>query len=703
MAAYGQSIGQAIGTAWAGPIGGQIGKALGNIADRIFGADQGPTAAGVNSSFDAQGNLIGRVKSGATSNAEVDQFTSLLGASYQQILAKFGATGKASTFGFQKTSDGFFDVSANVGGSGVFQQGRTAYSEASLQLASSRAIFAALQASELPGYLSKAFDGIVANTASADQINGALAFADSLKQIRFGLLSASEQAAEYQKIIDASTVSLGTSAATFKTDFIAAIDEGLTPETLAQWNALGETMQALEQITGKAASGVDEVVRSLKDIANERTRLQDELDSLTLSSSDLLAKQRNALDESNRALFDQVEAAKAAKAANEAYAQSISDNTDNALAGVRRAVDAQSSIVRAQLSVAQESVSNLTSIFNTLKGGIQSLYGSADSVGAFNTASATSFLDNALANVKASGYLPDATDLADAVNQAISGTNSAIYATQADAEFERLKLAGTLSGLKDAAGVQLTAAEQAVKIAEQQLETLDAQLRAAEQQVDALRGIDTSVLSVQAAIEALSRAVGVERAGAAGGAAGGSSAGGSTPSNLYGNMTSPQASLAFALGEIDQSGNGGAFSVADTLAWASRAADATGKSAEQAIYDIAKAQGLPANLVAQNTGYTVAEIDEWTRRQGLPKLATGTNLVPRDMIAMLHEGEAVVPKAYNPAAGGSNNTDKLVEALIAEVKELRATVAIGNANTRRTADAVNGSPDQPLLVSTVPL
>ena len=35
----------------------------------------------------------------------------------------------------------------------------------------------------------------------------------------------------------------------------------------------------------------------------------------------------------------------------------------------------------------------------------------------------------------------------------------------------------------------------------------------------------------------------------------------------------------------------------------------------------------------------------------IPRLATGTNYVPQDMLAYLHEGEAVVPKKYNPAAG----------------------------------------------------
>jgi tape measure domain-containing protein len=36
----------------------------------------------------------------------------------------------------------------------------------------------------------------------------------------------------------------------------------------------------------------------------------------------------------------------------------------------------------------------------------------------------------------------------------------------------------------------------------------------------------------------------------------------------------------------------------------------------------------------------------------IPRLAKGTNYVPQDMFAFLHEGEAVVPKKYNPDAAG---------------------------------------------------
>ena len=74
-------------------------------------------------------------------------------------------------------------------------------------------------------------------------------------------------------------------------------------------------------------------------------------------------------------------------------------------------------------------------------------------------------------------------------------------------------------------------------------------------------------------------------------------------------------------------------------------------------------------------------------------------------MALLHEGEAVIPKAYNPykpgAQGGNARLESLVEGLTAEVQRLQAIVNDGNANTRRTADAVNGNPEMPMLVETV--
>lgn len=51
----------------------------------------------------------------------------------------------------------------------------------------------------------------------------------------------------------------------------------------------------------------------------------------------------------------------------------------------------------------------------------------------------------------------------------------------------------------------------------------------------------------------------------------------------------------------------------------------------------------------------------------LPKFDVGTNYVPQTMAAIVHEGEAIVPRRFNPAAGGGGDAS----ALVAEVRGLR--------------------------------
>lgn len=73
----------------------------------------------------------------------------------------------------------------------------------------------------------------------------------------------------------------------------------------------------------------------------------------------------------------------------------------------------------------------------------------------------------------------------------------------------------------------------------------------------------------------------------------------------------------------------------------------------------------------------------------LPSLDVGTNYVQSGGLAMIHEGEAVVPKKYNPAAGGDNTS--LVDAIQSAVATavLTASNLGGNNNSRPVEVTLN--------------
>src|SRR5690606_3186546 len=76
----------------------------------------------------------------------------------------------------------------------------------------------------------------------------------------------------------------------------------------------------------------------------------------------------------------------------------------------------------------------------------------------------------------------------------------------------------------------------------------------------------------------------------------------------------------------------------------------------------------------------------------IPKLAVGTNYVAQDGLAYLHKGEAVIPKKFNPAAGGESGVGnrevvaalQKVERAVRDLRHIQAVISgesVGRAAT----------------------
>jgi phage-related minor tail protein len=135
--------------------------------------------------FDSTGKVTD--KSALSNNFatdEADKYVAGIKDSYTAIAKQLGATNAGGLFAsaFNNSDGGKFGVQVGVG-TANYSTGELKASPEALTLEASRAVFAALQGSELPKYLAGVFDGLTASTATQDQINKALEYANTIKAI----------------------------------------------------------------------------------------------------------------------------------------------------------------------------------------------------------------------------------------------------------------------------------------------------------------------------------------------------------------------------------------------------------------------------------------------------------------------------------------------------------------------------------------
>lgn len=112
----------------------------------------------------------------------------------------------------------------------------------------------------------------------------------------------------------------------------------------------------------------------------------------------------------------------------------------------------------------------------------------------------------------------------------------------------------------------------------------------------------------------------------------------------------------------------------------------SGATLAQAIYGKAMQVGTTQAEIAAAIGWSTDAVSEFFLGAGIPKFAQGTNYT-QEGLAYLHEGEAVIPRAYNPAAnGGASNSDTA-----AALRLLADRLDRIEANTRATAGHTAGT------------
>ena len=199
-----------------------------------------------------------------------------------------------------------------------------------------------------------------------------------------------------------------------------------------------------------------------------------------------------------------------------------------AQAAVGRAVEAQrNSVTEAYTAMTTSvndmvdtigtSISDLTSVSNSLANALKTLRNSMDVTGRVTYGQAQDVLQSALKTSRSGGSLADFKGLEDALD-AVAANTTDTYSSLVDFLFAQGTTANVVEELSLTNGAQLTTAEKTLqslkdqlKAAEDtydlQMKAFDAQIDYAQAQMDALNGVDTTVLTVKDAVDRMNQAV----------------------------------------------------------------------------------------------------------------------------------------------------------------------------------------------------
>lgn len=435
-----------------------------------------------------------------------------------------------------------------------------------------------------------------------------------------------------------------------------------------------------------SARGDEEGAKALQK-SLDRTRFMEQFEAFEEKLDDTRRKEIETLYDANEATRAYIQGIKGAAQAQldaltrqrDSAVQMIdtaTSNTDAAFARFEAATNKEKERLQLVIDVAQ-------GVFDAAKDAASSLFGEVESVVRSGGLQGRDFISAALLQAQTTGELPDGEELTKAIDSVGKDLAATTFSSQAEGDYQRLVLANELKGLQDISGDQLTEAER-------QVAKLDKDLEQGRQMIDSLRGIDSGVGTLSEAMTALVASYNQE-------------------SRIRSNVAAQGALGKDGAYYNYKTGSGlnssGVYFEGEAIREAAGMALEQGATAKD-IYDVIAGSGFSLAQAEAILGATPGSFEEIAKQMDWPIFHRGTRSVPRTGFALLQQGEAVIPAAYNPFTAGrgwSNSNDMLtaMEGVRAELIEVRRQNDALQRAALRTADAVNGRPEAPMLVENV--
>lgn len=448
--------------------------------------------------------------------------------------------------------------------------------------------------------------------------------------------------------------------------------------------------------------------------SSERLSLEQRLLQLQGDTAELRRREREALDASNRALYDHVTAledqqaalrdqaaalqqAAALEATWASTAAALTSGVQSAFGAVQSAIEAERGRLQSQadetMRALEADAQRVRSSWEGLLGGIAQSMAALDGqlAGDGGRAQALRVLRQASGDLRA-GRSVD-TEAVRSAAQTVASLGTDGYSSRLEYQRALASTAGLLrdvgAGARDAMAAELAriAAAQAAaeKLLGQQVAALDLQLEEARKAASTLVSIDSGVKSVAGAMAALAAAI-----SAASYASGRGGAGAETNAWIASGGTEVWGSSAGAVGmrpvgSEDPSallikGKQSTFTAAEARLWVTEAI-MQGREAELVAKSIA--EGIDSRSLDALMGWSPGTALDEARKRGLPAFATGTAYVPRTGLALVHEGERILPAADNAAlmrllrGEGRQSSDALLRQLTDVVDQRLTAVMSG--------------------------